>query len=438
MQVQIQIFCLSLLPISIFSQSEKSKFPIHFINQAPTLDGYTDDWAMPRTATWQIQKQQPRYRNTAHARLGFDEENLYGAFEIEDKNLVEIETEPGNPRLYLNDGLEIYLDTRADSRRTMDANDFQIIIDLRGRVAVLRGGDKFQTLVKKSRVPKDTVTQIFSIQTACRQRGSVNDTTDLDTGFSIEFGIPWATLGISPHEGLQLHLDLCLNDNDTLTDFRSIPEGVEVPQFSYQSITGGSDFGFPDRWLAASLVGKASGWHRVERAAGRQTSGLLFFLGFVLLPIFLAMAWRNFQLSRAVRARSNLQKNMLHLLAPPPTTAAEPLPQFFEKKDSPNWQLVLAARTIVREKLADDISPSLLASRLFVSLRQLQRIFREELDMTPNQFILSMKMEQALVLLRAGGMNVSEAAFMVGFSDPAYFSKVFKKFHGLPPSEVLD
>lgn len=430
------IFMAFAPPFFAQSQPNAQSVAIHFLDDAPKIDGALDDWDMTAAATWRIEQQAPKYRNTAQAQLGYDEDHLYGAFHVADANLVEIETASGTPRLHLNDGVELYLDSRADSRKTMDGNDFQILMDLRGRVVVLRGGDKYQLMVHESLVPKDTMTQLFSIRTAAQQRGSVNDTSDHDAGFSVEFAIPWATLGLRPREGLPLRLDFCNTDNDTLTDFRPIPEGVILPPFSFQSITGETDFGFPDRWLPATLTGRASWLHRLERRAGRHGLALIFFGTFVLLPGLGWLAWRNFRLSQQVRARTDLQENLLALVAAPAPNEGDEAPAAAPAPSSANWPLILSARQIVQEKMDEDLTPSALASLLFISLRQLQRVFRDELDTTPNHFIASLKMEHARELLQTGQANVTETAFAVGFADPSYFSKVFKKYHGASPREV--
>lgn len=78
-----------------------------------------------------------------------------------------------------------------------------------------------------------------------------------------------------------------------------------------------------------------------------------------------------------------------------------------------------------------------LASECALSLRSLQRIFKEELDMSPGNFVVLIKMERAAELLRSGQCNVSEAGWRLGFSDSSYFSRVFKKYHGVSPKALL-
>lgn len=55
--------------------------------------------------------------------------------------------------------------------------------------------------------------------------------------------------------------------------------------------------------------------------------------------------------------------------------------------------------------------------------------------MTPSDFLRRMRMQRAEELIAGSRMNFSEIAFKVGFSDPKYFTKCFKKETGMTPSE---
>ena len=54
--------------------------------------------------------------------------------------------------------------------------------------------------------------------------------------------------------------------------------------------------------------------------------------------------------------------------------------------------------------------------------------------MAPADLLRSHRMEQACLMLKKG-YTVSETAYATGFSDPAHFSKMFKKRFGTSPSE---
>ena len=54
--------------------------------------------------------------------------------------------------------------------------------------------------------------------------------------------------------------------------------------------------------------------------------------------------------------------------------------------------------------------------------------------MTPNDYIKDMRMNQAANLLKDPKLTISEVSYMVGINDPYYFSKIFKSFFGITPS----
>lgn len=55
---------------------------------------------------------------------------------------------------------------------------------------------------------------------------------------------------------------------------------------------------------------------------------------------------------------------------------------------------------------------------------------------SPNEFMRIMRLNRAKELLSSGNYNISEVAYMVGFSDPKYFSTCFKKQFGVSPSKL--
>lgn len=57
--------------------------------------------------------------------------------------------------------------------------------------------------------------------------------------------------------------------------------------------------------------------------------------------------------------------------------------------------------------------------------------------LTVNNFIKSIKLKRAVQLLQQKTYNVSEVAYMVGFTDPKYFSKEFNKQYGTTPSKFI-
>ncbi|MDO4759028.1 MAG: response regulator [Rikenellaceae bacterium] len=58
------------------------------------------------------------------------------------------------------------------------------------------------------------------------------------------------------------------------------------------------------------------------------------------------------------------------------------------------------------------------------------------IGITPVEFIREMRLKRGHQLLQSGGYDVSTVSYMVGFSDPRYFSKCFKKRYGVSPSQL--
>ncbi|MFB9054006.1 two-component regulator propeller domain-containing protein [Formosa undariae] len=84
-----------------------------------------------------------------------------------------------------------------------------------------------------------------------------------------------------------------------------------------------------------------------------------------------------------------------------------------------------------------DLTTSFLCSELGMSSSKLYRKVKELTDLAPNEFIRTMRLKKSAVLLKTKRHNVSEVTSLVGFNDPLYFSRCFKKQFGFPPSKLL-
>jgi len=89
----------------------------------------------------------------------------------------------------------------------------------------------------------------------------------------------------------------------------------------------------------------------------------------------------------------------------------------------------------VHKHLEEPYRPAQLAEELNISLRTLERGLVETFDCTPGQLITAMKMREARRLFASGDHRVNEVASRLGFSSPFYFSRRFRTFFGVPPSE---
>jgi AraC-like DNA-binding protein len=57
---------------------------------------------------------------------------------------------------------------------------------------------------------------------------------------------------------------------------------------------------------------------------------------------------------------------------------------------------------------------------------------------TPVEYIRSVKLNKAAVLMETSDMNIAQIAYSVGFATPNYFAKSFKAKFNMLPSEYLN
>ena len=63
------------------------------------------------------------------------------------------------------------------------------------------------------------------------------------------------------------------------------------------------------------------------------------------------------------------------------------------------------------------------------------RSFKQYAGTTPMQYLVERRMANAQVLLETTSYNISEIAALVGYDNPLYFSRIFRKQKGMSPSE---
>lgn len=105
-----------------------------------------------------------------------------------------------------------------------------------------------------------------------------------------------------------------------------------------------------------------------------------------------------------------------------------------QQHGSEHFDRISKAQDYIRRNYAGDISQSELAQLCGYSESHFRRLFRSVIGMSCTQYILSVRIGVAKNLLLSGTANVSEAAYLTGFSDIYHFSKMFKKVTGYAPS----
>jgi AraC-like DNA-binding protein len=102
--------------------------------------------------------------------------------------------------------------------------------------------------------------------------------------------------------------------------------------------------------------------------------------------------------------------------------------------------LVEKAKFFFEEKISENIELDDMAEVLGVSSSHLGDIFKSYTGMSPYQYFLHLKINKAKELLEIGELSIKEIAFQLSFESQYYFSRLFKKKTGVPPSQwtILD
>jgi AraC-like DNA-binding protein len=120
---------------------------------------------------------------------------------------------------------------------------------------------------------------------------------------------------------------------------------------------------------------------------------------------------------------------ILHLLAHLSTLAAQ------HGTDSVNERTVQKAKFLLADNVTTHLDIGWLSRSLGLGYSRFRQIFKKCTGVSPYQYFLDLKIARAKELLEQGQFTVKEIAYMLSFDDPYYFSHLFKKKTGLPPSE---
>lgn len=94
------------------------------------------------------------------------------------------------------------------------------------------------------------------------------------------------------------------------------------------------------------------------------------------------------------------------------------------------------AKAIIMENLGNsEFKVQSLTSALGIGRNRLQKEIKEQTELTPVEFIRSVRLNEARKKLKDKSLNVSEVAYYVGFSNLSYFTRSYKLEFGVLPSE---
>jgi AraC-like DNA-binding protein len=104
-----------------------------------------------------------------------------------------------------------------------------------------------------------------------------------------------------------------------------------------------------------------------------------------------------------------------------------------------NDKFVKKAFEVVRSNISNsEFGKDLFASEMYVSSSLLYKKIKSLTDQSPTDFIKSIRLKEAVGLLKSKKYTITEVSEMCGFASVGYFSTVFKKYYRKTPSEILE
>ena len=91
--------------------------------------------------------------------------------------------------------------------------------------------------------------------------------------------------------------------------------------------------------------------------------------------------------------------------------------------------------TILTENIDQELSLDMICQRMAFSRSYLERLFEEEMGCGIKQYFMQMKVERAKELISERRHSFTEIASMLGFNSIHYFSRTFKKYTDMTPSQ---
>ncbi len=432
------------------------------------IDGDLAEWAVSTEVISLASTPGTSGADPVQASLTWDREALYAGFRVIDDDLV---TSGSGDRIadpFAVDRIEIRVDVDGDGG-VLGLDDVRVLVGCDGSMAVYRG----------TRPTADDRTVMAGVGPVAGLGAAV---ARQDDRYTAEVALPFSLLGVdAPSSGTSLALDL------GYTDLAPVPGSVanrEPNRGTWSDAHGGT-------WPRITLTGRPPLGERLGIAASPTVLALA--VGFLVAIAAAAALWRRQRRERsrfeALAARldeierTSAPSLELALVDPgasptasltvaPPATAsisldasaslvavlrtgftilpfeqaAKDLASRIDDLDSRSdtsvgaseWNaLAEMAVAYLKAHMADNVAVGELAKALHTTPRTLQRGIRRALEATPRELILAVRMTEAKRLLKTGVHRVSEVGYMVGFEDPAHFSRRFKAYFRCAPSEFV-
>jgi AraC-like DNA-binding protein len=296
---------------------------------------------------------------------------------VTDSEAVRIE--PGDRNGWRADGVEVFLDVFHRQSPLTDSSYVHMVAGRGGACYASRG---------------------YPIWARTNDIAAAVEMTESDSGYTARFAVAWDVLGRVPAPSMTMGLDIVNTDRDRRDGLQSFATLGGLKPGNHHNC---SEFGV--LLLAGSRAGGA--WWLVA--------------GAVLVGLTAALMFRHrSSLSAATKDRSGGEEGIVVDITRVGALAARML-------------------DIANGEYSDpELCLGTLGERLGRSPKYLSALFKKECGLGFSEYLNRVRVQKADSMLKETTRTISQIGLAVGYSSYEYFSKQYKRVHGVPPSKARE
>ena len=109
--------------------------------------------------------------------------------------------------------------------------------------------------------------------------------------------------------------------------------------------------------------------------------------------------------------------------------------EVYATRETRNLPVIRQAVSYIKAHFREELTLDDVAKAVHFSPYYVSRLFKEELGLNFIEYVTRTRIDEAKRLLLETNQTISEIALSVGYQDPSYFTKVFKKMEGRTPTQ---
>ena len=110
-----------------------------------------------------------------------------------------------------------------------------------------------------------------------------------------------------------------------------------------------------------------------------------------------------------------------------------------EKEKNLNQNVALIVKKYIDDNFSvPKLSLEMISHELAYSPKYISSLFKKNFDVGIVEYLNTIRIQNAYTLMQQGFTSISDVSTQCGYSDPQYFSKVFKQKHGISPKAYID